>query len=81
MCVCVCVTELLPVAALPPQARRWGAPRQWTKTSSNMEKVLSKPTPLNLQETAAECVYIGRPLVHRILPSASPRDPDPEQES
>lgn len=37
-----------------------------------MEKVLSKPTPLNLQETVAESVYIARPLVHRILPSAEP---------
>lgn len=60
---------LLPGAAASPQARRWGAPRQRTKTSANMEKLLGKATPLNLQETVAESVYIARPLVHRILPS------------
>lgn len=63
-----------PVAGSTPQVRLWGAPGQGTRrsgSSSNKEKLLSKPTPLTLQETAAESVYIGRPLVHRILPSAT----------
>ncbi|CAF92914.1 unnamed protein product, partial [Tetraodon nigroviridis] len=51
-------------AAPSPLTRRWGAPRPRTQPSSNMEKLLSRPTPLNLQETVGECVYIGRPLVH-----------------
>uniref|UniRef100_H3CGN5 Peroxisomal membrane protein PEX16 n=1 Tax=Tetraodon nigroviridis TaxID=99883 RepID=H3CGN5_TETNG len=49
-------------AAPSPLTRRWGAPRPRTQPSSNMEKLLSRPTPLNLQETVGECVYIGRPL-------------------
>ncbi|CAF87528.1 unnamed protein product, partial [Tetraodon nigroviridis] len=67
LCVCVCVNPqpwLLPAAAPSPLTRRWGAPRPRTQPSSNMEKLLSRPTPLNLQETVGECVYIGRPLVH-----------------
>uniref|UniRef100_A0A674NJA2 Peroxisomal membrane protein PEX16 n=1 Tax=Takifugu rubripes TaxID=31033 RepID=A0A674NJA2_TAKRU len=54
-------------AGASSQARQWGPPGQRTKrsrSSSNREKLLSKPTPLNLQETIAESVYIGRPLVH-----------------
>ncbi|KAA8579339.1 hypothetical protein FQN60_010706 [Etheostoma spectabile] len=47
------------------QARLWGAPGQRKRTSSSSdEKLHSKPTPLGLQETLAESVYIGRPLVH-----------------
>lgn len=59
---------LLPAAAPPPQARRWAAPRP--PTSSNTEKLLSRPTALSLQETLGEGVYVGRPLAHRILPWA-----------
>uniref|UniRef100_A0A4W6CIQ6 Peroxisomal membrane protein PEX16 n=1 Tax=Lates calcarifer TaxID=8187 RepID=A0A4W6CIQ6_LATCA len=47
------------------QARLWGAPNQQKKKRSSLkEKLHSKPTPLGLQETIAESVYIGRPLVH-----------------
>ncbi|XP_078111614.1 peroxisomal biogenesis factor 16 isoform X2 [Sander vitreus] len=48
------------------QARLWGAPSQKKKrsSSSSEEKLHSKPTQLGLQETLAESVYIGRPLVH-----------------
>ncbi|XP_039992321.1 peroxisomal biogenesis factor 16 isoform X2 [Xiphias gladius] len=45
------------------QARLWGAPSQ-KRSSSSREKLHSKPTHLGLQETIAESVYIGRPLVH-----------------
>ncbi|KAI3377799.1 hypothetical protein L3Q82_008458 [Scortum barcoo] len=60
-----------PLGSAPSlQARLWGAPSQnKRKSSSNGEKLHRKPTPLGLQETIAESVYIGRPLVHRILPS------------
>ncbi|XP_042370257.1 peroxisomal biogenesis factor 16, partial [Plectropomus leopardus] len=62
-----------PLGSAPSlQARLWGAPSQRKRRSSlNEEKLLKKPTQLGLQETLAESVYIGRPLVHRILPSAS----------
>uniref|UniRef100_A0A3Q3MRD0 Peroxisomal membrane protein PEX16 n=1 Tax=Mastacembelus armatus TaxID=205130 RepID=A0A3Q3MRD0_9TELE len=47
------------------QARLWGAPRQQKRrVNSSKEKLHSKPTHLGLQETIAESVYIGRPLVH-----------------
>ncbi|TDH17482.1 hypothetical protein EPR50_G00008850 [Perca flavescens] len=46
------------------QARLWGAPSQKKRSSSSEEKLHSTPTPLGLQETLAESVYIGRPLVH-----------------
>ncbi|XP_054625977.1 peroxisomal biogenesis factor 16 [Dunckerocampus dactyliophorus] len=48
-------------------ARQWGAASQKkkpTKRSLKEEKLHSKPTPLLLQETIAETVYISRPLVH-----------------
>ncbi|XP_034425224.1 peroxisomal biogenesis factor 16 [Hippoglossus hippoglossus] len=45
------------------QARLWGAPSQ-KKSSSLKEKLLNKPTQLRLQESIAETVYIGRPLIH-----------------
>uniref|UniRef100_A0A3Q3IJN5 Peroxisomal membrane protein PEX16 n=1 Tax=Monopterus albus TaxID=43700 RepID=A0A3Q3IJN5_MONAL len=47
------------------QARLWGAPsRKKTGRSSLKEMLYSKPTQLGFQETIAESVYIGRPLVH-----------------
>ncbi|XP_059207336.1 peroxisomal biogenesis factor 16 isoform X2 [Centropristis striata] len=54
------------VSAAPSlQARLWGAPSQRKRSSScSGEKLLSRPTPLRLQQTLAESVYIGRPLVH-----------------
>lgn len=61
------------VSAPSLQARLWGAPSQKKKrrSSLNGEKLLSRPTQLRLRETLAESVYIGRPLVHCILPSLS----------
>ncbi|XP_068995752.1 peroxisomal biogenesis factor 16 isoform X2 [Embiotoca jacksoni] len=44
------------------QERLWGSPRQ--KKSSSLQEKLSSRTELRLQDTVAECVYIGRPLVH-----------------
>ncbi|XP_026233659.1 peroxisomal biogenesis factor 16 [Anabas testudineus] len=46
------------------QPRQWGALNQKKRRSSLKEKLHSKPTQLALQETIAESVYIGRPLVH-----------------
>ncbi|XP_028258066.1 peroxisomal biogenesis factor 16 [Parambassis ranga] len=47
------------------QARLWGAPAPRKRSSSSRkEKLNSSPTQLSLQETIAESVYIGRPLVH-----------------
>ncbi|KAM9860759.1 peroxisomal biogenesis factor 16 [Aulostomus maculatus] len=47
------------------QARQWGAAAQRPRRSSlKEEKLHSTPTPLRPQETMAEAVYIGRPLVH-----------------
>ncbi|XP_070758466.1 peroxisomal biogenesis factor 16 [Enoplosus armatus] len=56
-----------PLGSAPSlQARLWGAQSQRRKrrSSLNGEKLHSKPTHLSLQETIAESVYIGRPLVH-----------------
>ncbi|XP_034745366.1 peroxisomal biogenesis factor 16 [Etheostoma cragini] len=54
------------------QARLWGAPGQKkTRSSLSDEKLHSQPTQLRLQETLAESVYIGRPLVHCILVPSS----------
>lgn len=47
------------------QARPWAPPTQRKRRRSlNGQKLDSKPTHLSLQETIAESVYIGRPLVH-----------------
>ncbi|KAM9318526.1 peroxisomal biogenesis factor 16 isoform 2-T2 [Pholidichthys leucotaenia] len=49
------------------QSQLWGTPSQKKKKkrrSSLMEKLNNQPTQLGLQETIAESVYIGRPLVH-----------------
>ncbi|XP_023119727.1 peroxisomal biogenesis factor 16 [Amphiprion ocellaris] len=54
-----------PLGSAPSlQTRLFGAPRPRKTRSSWKEKASSKPTPLGLQETIAESVYIGRPLVH-----------------
>ncbi|XP_051953346.1 peroxisomal membrane protein PEX16 [Xyrauchen texanus] len=46
------------------QSRLWGLPWK-NKISRNREEQLhSSPTPLGLQETIAESLYIARPLVH-----------------
>lgn len=47
------------------QSRLWGAPSQKkSRRGLNGEKLHSRPTHLNLQQTLAESVYIGKPLVH-----------------
>ncbi|XP_061567737.1 peroxisomal biogenesis factor 16 isoform X2 [Cololabis saira] len=49
-------------------ARMWGPPPQRkTRTSRSRETLNGPPTPLNLQETLAETVYIARPLVHLLV--------------
>ncbi|XP_057204601.1 peroxisomal biogenesis factor 16 [Triplophysa rosa] len=46
------------------QSRLWGLPQK-NKVGRNQEEVLHpSPTPLGLQETIAESLYIARPLVH-----------------
>uniref|UniRef100_A0A3Q1ERU6 Peroxisomal membrane protein PEX16 n=1 Tax=Acanthochromis polyacanthus TaxID=80966 RepID=A0A3Q1ERU6_9TELE len=52
-----------PLGSAPSlQTRLFGAQKK--TRSSWKEKLSSKPTPLGLQETIAESIYIGRPLVH-----------------
>ncbi|KAM3838384.1 peroxisomal biogenesis factor 16, partial [Diretmus argenteus] len=46
------------------QARLWAAPSQDKRSSSWKEELHSEATPLGVQETIAESMYIGRPLVH-----------------
>uniref|UniRef100_A0A8C1ENY7 Peroxisomal membrane protein PEX16 n=2 Tax=Cyprinus carpio TaxID=7962 RepID=A0A8C1ENY7_CYPCA len=46
------------------QSRLWGLPRKNTKNRNREEELHSSPTPLGLQETIAESLYIARPLVH-----------------
>ncbi|XP_034039231.1 peroxisomal biogenesis factor 16 isoform X3 [Thalassophryne amazonica] len=53
-----------PLGSAPSQqAWLWGVPSQ-TLSRLKEEKLHSMPTPLGLQETIAEFVYIGRPLLH-----------------
>lgn len=49
-------------SAASVQARIWGVPRQ--KSSTNEEQLHRKATELSLQATAAETIYIARPLLH-----------------
>ncbi|XP_051234232.1 peroxisomal biogenesis factor 16 [Dicentrarchus labrax] len=58
--------SIRPLGSAPSlHARQWGAPSQRKRRSSlSGEKLHSKPTQMSLQETVAESVYIGRPLVH-----------------
>uniref|UniRef100_A0A8C0H472 Peroxisomal membrane protein PEX16 n=1 Tax=Chelonoidis abingdonii TaxID=106734 RepID=A0A8C0H472_CHEAB len=47
------------------QSRRWGSPQQREgKQNRRAEEMNQAPTPLGLQETIAESVYITRPLFH-----------------
>uniref|UniRef100_A0A3Q2VLE1 Peroxisomal membrane protein PEX16 n=1 Tax=Haplochromis burtoni TaxID=8153 RepID=A0A3Q2VLE1_HAPBU len=46
------------------QTRLWGAQSHKKQRSSLKETLNSQPTPLGLQETIAESVYIARPLAH-----------------
>uniref|UniRef100_A0A671L7M7 Peroxisomal membrane protein PEX16 n=1 Tax=Sinocyclocheilus anshuiensis TaxID=1608454 RepID=A0A671L7M7_9TELE len=54
-----------PLGSAPSlQSRLWGLPRKNTKNRNREEELHSSPTPLGLQETIAESLYITRPLVH-----------------
>ncbi|KAI2653894.1 Peroxisomal membrane protein PEX16 [Labeo rohita] len=53
-----------PLGSAPSlQSRLWGLPRK-NKSRNREEELHSSPTPLGLQETIAESLYIARPLVH-----------------
>ncbi|XP_031449350.1 peroxisomal biogenesis factor 16 [Phasianus colchicus] len=47
------------------QSRHWGSPQQREETQSRRaEEMNQPPTPLGLQETIAESIYLTRPLLH-----------------
>ncbi|KAK6472971.1 peroxisomal membrane protein PEX16-like [Huso huso] len=46
------------------QSRHWGAPQHDNPPRRPEEELLQPPTPLGLQETIAESLFIARPLVH-----------------
>uniref|UniRef100_A0A096NBK6 Peroxisomal membrane protein PEX16 n=1 Tax=Papio anubis TaxID=9555 RepID=A0A096NBK6_PAPAN len=55
-------------------SRHWGAPQQregWQQ--QHHEELSATPTPLGLQETIAEFLYIARPLLHCILSAGQDR--------
>lgn len=58
----------LSLSAPSLQARLWAAPSR-EKRCAVEEDLTSSPTALGVQETIAESMYIGRPLVHCILPT------------
>uniref|UniRef100_A0A8C0ITP0 Peroxisomal membrane protein PEX16 n=1 Tax=Chelonoidis abingdonii TaxID=106734 RepID=A0A8C0ITP0_CHEAB len=63
----VCIRNLVwnSVSAPALQSRRWGSPQQREgKQNRRAEEMNQAPTPLGLQETIAESVYITRPLFH-----------------
>ncbi|MBZ3882284.1 Peroxisomal membrane protein PEX16 [Sciurus carolinensis] len=45
-------------------SRHWGAPQQREQRQQQHEELSITPTPLGLQETIAESLYITRPLLH-----------------
>nr|XP_030720457.1 peroxisomal biogenesis factor 16 isoform X4 [Globicephala melas] len=45
-------------------SRHWGAPQQREGRQQQHEELSITPTPLGLQETIAESLYIARPLLH-----------------
>lgn len=49
------------------QSRLWGLPQKTTVGRNQEEALHPSPSPLGLQETIAESLYIARPLVHCIL--------------
>uniref|UniRef100_A0A673MMN7 Peroxisomal membrane protein PEX16 n=1 Tax=Sinocyclocheilus rhinocerous TaxID=307959 RepID=A0A673MMN7_9TELE len=54
-----------PLGSAPSlQSRLWGLSRKNKKSRDREEELHSSPTPLGLQETIAESLYIARPLVH-----------------
>ena len=59
-CLCVSAPSL--------HSRHWGAPQQQEQRQQRHQEEQSiTPTPLGLQETIAESLYIARPLLHCIL--------------
>ncbi|XP_017321360.1 peroxisomal biogenesis factor 16 [Ictalurus punctatus] len=46
------------------QSRLWGNPHRERKLREQEEDLQASPTPLGLQETIAESLYIARPIVH-----------------
>uniref|UniRef100_A0A8C3UDS3 Peroxisomal membrane protein PEX16 n=1 Tax=Catharus ustulatus TaxID=91951 RepID=A0A8C3UDS3_CATUS len=46
------------------QSRHWGSPQQREESQPKSEEMNQPPTPLGLQETIAESIYITRPLLH-----------------
>ncbi|XP_049569164.1 peroxisomal biogenesis factor 16 isoform X3 [Orcinus orca] len=48
-------------------SRHWGAPQQREGRQQQHEELSITPTPLGLQETIAESLYIARPLLHCIF--------------
>uniref|UniRef100_A0A8B9CD22 Peroxisomal membrane protein PEX16 n=2 Tax=Anser TaxID=8842 RepID=A0A8B9CD22_9AVES len=47
------------------ESRHWGSPQQREETQSRRaEEMNQPPTPLGLQETIAESIYVTRPLLH-----------------
>lgn len=61
------VLSIFFVLAPSLQSRLWGLPRKKNTSRNQEEELHSSPTPLGLQETIAESLYIARPLVHCIL--------------
>ncbi|KAL7878344.1 hypothetical protein AOLI_G00093180 [Acnodon oligacanthus] len=54
-----------PLGSAPSlHARLWGVPNRERKRRHQVEELQFSPTPLGLQETIAESLYISRPLVH-----------------
>uniref|UniRef100_A0A8C2E1I3 Peroxisomal membrane protein PEX16 n=1 Tax=Cyprinus carpio TaxID=7962 RepID=A0A8C2E1I3_CYPCA len=54
-----------PLGSAPSlQSRLWGIPWKNKKSRNREEELHSSPTPLGLQETIAESLYIARPLMH-----------------
>ncbi|XP_044292148.1 peroxisomal biogenesis factor 16 [Varanus komodoensis] len=48
-------------------SRHWGAPQRWEETQNRRAVELDQsPTPLGIQETIAESIYVTRPLLHLI---------------
>lgn len=62
--------HLLPCVLAPSlHSRHWGAPQEQERRQQqqHQEELSVTPTPLGLQETIAESLYIARPLLHCIL--------------
>ncbi|XP_023675513.1 peroxisomal biogenesis factor 16 [Paramormyrops kingsleyae] len=57
-----------PLASGPSQhIRLWGAPKRVRRHGHQEDDASHPPTPLGLQETIAESLYIARPLVHLLF--------------